>query len=509
MDRKEKSVLLKNALANLVRGGAAALVAVGLPPFLTRLMSPDFFGAWSLVLQLAAYVAYLDFGIQTAVGRFVAHTTEKKDTEHRDRIVSTSAIILIVAGILGLVGIAMLAALLPHIFRSMPLALIGDTRIALLLVGGSLALGLPASIFNGIFVGLQRNEVPAAIIGASRLFAAVLQVLIVRHGGDLAQLGFALACVNLASYVLQYLMYRKMLPGVRFSARLVSSGTIREVFDYCMSLTVWSFGMLLVTGLDLTLVAVFQFEAVAYYAVAGTLVTLVSGSQNAIFSAMVPSTAVLHARGDSAGLGRTMITATRYGTFLLLLTGLPLILAGQKILTLWVGPDYAARGVHILEILTTANIIRLSLTPYAVTLIGTGQQRLVMFIPLLEGFSNLMLSIALGVLMGAIGVAIGTLVGSLVVFAGSLLYSMPRTTDIQFKIPEYLRDGLLRPLACAAPCVLFASAVHILPTGKPVLTVLAAVLALFTSLLCFWRWGLVRSERRRLKPRFMFVEGTR
>ena len=71
MDRKEKFVLLKNAMANVVRGSAAALVAILLPPFLTRLMSSEAYGAWSLVLQLSAFVGYLDFGIQTAIGRFV------------------------------------------------------------------------------------------------------------------------------------------------------------------------------------------------------------------------------------------------------------------------------------------------------------------------------------------------------------------------------------------------------------------------------------------------------
>ena len=71
MERKEKLVVFKNAIANVARGSAAALVAILLPPFLTRLMSSDAFGAWSLVLQLCAFVGYLDFGIQTAIGRFI------------------------------------------------------------------------------------------------------------------------------------------------------------------------------------------------------------------------------------------------------------------------------------------------------------------------------------------------------------------------------------------------------------------------------------------------------
>ncbi len=499
MDRKEKFIFLKNALANIIRGGAATLVAVGLPPFLTRLMSPVSFGAWSLVLQLGAYVGYLDFGIQTAVGRFVAHTTETKDNKHRDRIVSTCAGVLVVAGVLGVAGIVAMAILLPHVFRHMPGPLVGDTRTALLLVGGSLAVGLPASIFNGIFVGFQRNEVPAAIIGGSRLFAAVLQVLIVKHGGSLTQLGFALAGVNLASYALQYLMYRKMVSGVRFSARLVSRETIREVIDYCMSLTVWSFAMLLITGLDLTLVGAFQFEAVPYYAVAATLVTLVSGSQIAIFNAMLSPAAVLHARGDSLGLGRLLISATRYGTFLLLLTGLPLIFLARPLLAAWVGPVYALSGARLLQILVVANIIRLSAVPYSITLVGTGQQRLVMMTPLFEGVANLFVSVVGGLLYGAIGVAFGTLVGALFGVVGNFIYNMPRTKEFDVEISEYLKNGLLRPAACAVPlalCSLLLRSYHPVPAMARYAWLVGAALM---TILMVWRYGLVNSERDKLR----------
>src|SRR5260370_35680474 len=114
MNKKEKLVLLKNDAANVVRGGAAAVVAIILPPFLARLMPADSYGAWSLVLQLGAFVGYLDFGIQTAVGRFVARANEMGDPEHRDRIVSTSFAALTVAGIVAIASSVAVAALLPH-----------------------------------------------------------------------------------------------------------------------------------------------------------------------------------------------------------------------------------------------------------------------------------------------------------------------------------------------------------------------------------------------------------
>src|SRR5450432_1532076 len=82
--------LCKNSLANVGRGSVAALVAIAIAPFLTRKMSVEAYGAWALILQIGAYATYLDFGIQTAVGRFVAYTTERGDLRTRNEIVSTS-----------------------------------------------------------------------------------------------------------------------------------------------------------------------------------------------------------------------------------------------------------------------------------------------------------------------------------------------------------------------------------------------------------------------------------
>ena len=507
MDRKEKFVLIKNASANVVRGGAAAFVAILLPPFLIRLMSSDSFGAWSLILQLSAIVGYLDFGIQTAIGRFIAHTGETGNTDQRDRIVSTSIVALAIAGAIGILASVALALLMPHIFNHIPQGLLPGSRWALLLVGGSLAAGLPCSLFNGVFVGLQRYELPAVTIGGSRLLSALFLVIVVRRGGSLAQMGSVVAAVNLASYGLQYVLYRKVAPRMQLSLGLVSWKAGRELFDYCLSLSVWSFAMLLVGGIDVALVGYFEFEKVAYYSVAATLVVFLAGIQNALFNVMIPSTAVIHARGDSTELGKVMITATRYASFVLLLMGLPLILGAKSVLTLWVGPKYAVQSESILQVLTAANIIRLSAVPYAMTLIGTGQQRLVTITPILEAVSNLIASIVGGILFGAIGVAIGTLIGGIVGVLGNFLYSMRRTVEIKFRIADYLRDGLGRPSICALPLIGVAIVLRFFSNAAPAVTFAIIGCAAISSLVLIWRYGMVCSERERLRASHFAPEG--
>ncbi len=502
MKPREKWVVVKNAFANVIRGSAAALVAIFLPPFLTRWMSPDTFGSWSLVLQLSAFIGYLDLGIQTSVGRFVAHSGETGDTGYRDRMVSTSTLILVSAGILGVAGSMVLAFFMPRLFHQMPLQLLNDSRLALVLVGSSLAVGLPFSVFNGVFVGLQRYEVPAMVIGISRLISAGVLILIVRSGGNLTKMAAGMAAVNLVSYWLQYVLYRRLAPRIQFSVQSVSRKACGELFDYSFSLSVWSFATLLVTGLDIALVGVFDFRSVAYYAAAVTLITFILGLQNAIFNAMIPAAAVLEARNDTVELGRILLSTTRYGMFLLLASGLPLLIATRPILSLWVGPDYANHTNMILKVLVAANIIRLSAVPYAMLLIGTGQQRLVTVSPLVEGFSNLVISVVAGLLFGAIGVAIGTLVGSMIGILCNFVLNLPRSTRISVSRLAYFKEGYLRPLVCVLPFV-FLFPIQGVFSNWTESTALVTCLALVV----LWTLGLSASERSQVVARLGFGAG--
>jgi O-antigen/teichoic acid export membrane protein len=272
-----------------------------------------------------------------------------------------------------------------------------------------------------------------------------------------------------------------------------------ELVDYCFSLTVWSVGLLLVTGLDLTIVGIYRFREVAYYAVAATIVAFMTGLYSAIFGALMPAAAVMHARGDNASLGRMVLITTRYGTLSLLVTALPLIFAAVPILRLWVGPVYALNARALVQVLVIANVVRLSATPYVVAMIGSGEQRLVVLTPLLEGVTNLICSVILGYYLGALGVALGTLVGAFVGIGGNLLYNMRRTLAIRFSVTEYILDSLLRPLLCALPVLILASLWHAIPALPPLTRQLAGTTVLLSTISLCWFLGLMPQERKRIK----------
>jgi O-antigen/teichoic acid export membrane protein len=493
-----KLIVLKNASANLVRLAGSGVIALLLPPFLVRILATDTYSAWALLLQITLYLGLLDFGIQTAVARFVAHANELNDSEQRDGIVSTALVLLIFAAVLSVCLVGVLAWQLPRVFTAMPSQLHMGARIALLLMGGSFALGLPFSVIHATFIGLQRNIVPVGIVLANRFAMAALIVgVVLRHRG-LAAMGTAVAIANLGSYFGVYIAWRVLAPHVRIRISLASKTYAKEIASYSAALAVWSAGMLMVSGLDLSIVSIFDYPAAAYYAVAATLTNFVVQAQSATFAALLPASAVLGARGDAQKLGALLISSTRYGVLILLAMALPLALGGKFILRLWVGADYARHSLLLMQILVLANVVRLSGLPYATLLMGTGQQRKVILSPLAEGITNLVASVLGALLLGAIGVAIGTLIGSFVSIGFHVLYNMPRTTSISVDRLALVKEGLLRPSLCAIPLGL-VYLFHVLAPQLPVL-----VLTLFSGIaitgagFLFWNYGLINSERQRL-----------
>lgn len=482
---------VKNAVANLGRGSAAAVVAILLPPVLVRHMPAASYAVWVLVLQIAAYVGYLDFGLQTAIGRYVAFANEKNDPIGRDGIFSTAFAGLSTAALIGLALISLLSIASDRIFPSVPPALAPSMRSAILIVGVSVAIGLPASAWNGVFVGLQRFEIPALTTSAGKVLSAVGLVVAAICGASLVVMAVIVAASNMLSYCLQYVMLRRIAPEIVFRKELISRSLIREVSGYSFSLTVWSFAMLLITGFDLLLVGRFQFNAVTPYSVSAALIMILVGIQNAIFGVIMPHAAQLQARQNSEALGKLLVKTTRFGVLLLLLTGLPLIVFAKGIIRLWIGTQYAREGGIILVVLVVANMVRLTCTPLASILIGTGQQRIVIVSPLIEGITNLAFSILLGMMYGAIGVAWGTLIGAAMGVMANLGYNLPRVQcSIQCSPTRYFFEALAEPALCSIPILLALPASMVFESIGSELIAPACLVSLCSCAIVIFRTGV-------------------
>ncbi|MGA7158558.1 MAG: MATE family efflux transporter [Acidobacteriaceae bacterium] len=475
--RRIKFTIAKNALANIIRGGASAVVALALPHFLTKSLDADRFAAWSLMLQIAAYASYLDFGLQTALARFVAQAVELEQNDRRDHLVGTALWMLSCAGAVAMLIIGVVVWQLPNVFHGVPLHLLPEAREAVLILAMAACLSLPLSTFTGVLVGLHKNEYPAIAIGSSRLAGAVLAIVASHFTHSLVILASCIAVTNVASGLAQMGAAKRLLPNARINLSVAQRAAAQELARYCLGLTVWSFSTFLVSGLDVSIVGHYKFSAVGYYSIASVLINFIAGLNGAVFGALMTPLAALHAREEVSQVKRIVLFSTRINTYGNLLIYLLSCLFGYQALKLWVGPAYAVQSLPVLIVLAAAQAVRLTGYPFSVMLIATGQQNKGIAQALAEAIPNFVLSILLARYMGPVGVAWGTLIGAFCGVIWILLFTMKSTFSvIPIRRWHFLSKGILSPCLAAAPFALALLFFHWDPAMSSVIPVCLACL---------------------------------
>ena len=455
--RSAAATVTRNSVLSVGRLLATTLIALILPAYLAHHLPVKVYGAWILILQMSAFVGYLDFGVQAGVAKFVAEYRERGDSEGAARRVSAGMAIMVVAAILGVLLTLILAWQVPVIFREMPAALYGDVRISLILVGISLSVFLLCSVPSAIFLGLQRYGVPTTLALVDRVLYTAVVLAAVRLHWSLAAMGAAVAGAHLAVGALQVIAWKKLASEVQISLRGLDRAVMRQMLGYCSVLALWTLGMLCVTGMDVTIVGHFDFSQTAFYSIATMPTNFLVAILGAAIGPLLPAASALSTRVDPAAMGQMLQRLTRYAVLLLGLSGLPLLVGGYWILKLWVGPGYAGTAVGYLRVLVIANMIRNIGLPYATMLVATGRQRVAIAGAIAEAVVNLTASLLLARHMGAMGVAVGTLLGSVVSigmhFAVGMHYT--RTNFAVGRWPLLLR-GVCRPALMAVPSLICA-----------------------------------------------------
>jgi O-antigen/teichoic acid export membrane protein len=493
--------LVRNAAANLVRMASFGLVAIVLPMVLVRHLPPASYNAWILILQLGAYVNFLDLGVQTALSKYVAEYDAAGDRKGCARVTANGLVLLLITAAIGTVLTFAMGLSVSHLFPQMPPDIIIEVRWAIIFYGFSMAIALPASAFAGIFLGLQRNAVPMFLQSSNKLLTGLVTIACVLLHTRIRVMGMSVAVVNIIFALAQVVSWKALASHIRIHYNLVDRDTMSALLRYCAVLTLWSVAGLFVSGFDTVIVGHFDFPATAYYAASANATSFLSALLAVIMSPLIPATSALSVQQTPRQLGNLLLRATRYNIGVMLLAGLPLLIFSFFVLRTWMGAPFAVQGVPFLRILLIGIMIRMIGLPYAVMVIGTAKQWLASLSPICEAIVNFTISIILVRRIGAVGVAWGTLVGSLVSIGLHFTVSMFYTRDkLAISRRRLVTRGVLLPLAAVIPTTLAARywwGTNVIPPLNPLAW---TVLALSTAAL-LWFVTLDSAARKKLLHR--------
>ena len=436
-----KRLYQTNALLNLAGGASSACMVLILPYLLNRLLSQQDYAIWVLGFQAVLYVPMLGLGIHQILNRTIAHSLALGDFSQLQRQLGSGfLLVLLLASMVGtLVWVSS-----PYVGLLSGASSGADQQIGLVwrTIGSGASVGLLSLFFFGCFGGQQRYEwenaykAMIALGFLSVVWWADIQAI------TLTPLTLAFAYVMVIGGAMTLLVWRFIYSDV-FSWRMLKEWHFPTVKSYLRSMYgygVWQIGILMVSGLDLWIVARVNFAAVPGYAIALSFLVFLSGSISAIAGPCLPLFAAHLAKADqSAFVVLFLVWQKRL-----------LVLVAALCTLLWFTPnafwqfllqDSAPIFTQVFPILLLASCLRLSTLLYSLAILSANLQHRIVLSPLVEGLVNLACSVLLGLYIGVIGVALGTLLGALVCLALHALYNIPRTAD---KIP-------LTPKALIAP----------------------------------------------------------
>jgi len=459
-----------------------------------------------LLLQVAAYVAIFDSGMQMAVARFVARAEGLRDRRYLARLLSSASAVLGAGSLATMLLTALASWRFNYLFRDIPHSILPNAREALLVIGLSVALTLPFSVMAGLFAGLQRNEINAFAGSLGKFTGALGTAWAAYSHKGLLVMAIWTGLGSVAQCLTYVICWQKEVKGNLLRPTYVDGGMIREFLFFCSAMFVSQFSVILISGLDIPIVVAFDFRSTAYYAVAATLSNALAVPHGAIVSTLMPVAAGMSSDEKPDRMGEVLLKTTRFGTVVLCLITLPLLVGMPLFLRVWVGPDYAIHTLGLAEILVIAQFIRLTMLPYVMVGYAAGQFHRMLASPLSEAIVNLLFSLALVRIIGAHGVAIGTLIGAVVSVVVHLSVSLPRTDCVFVSRKQLVWRGILTPIFYTLP-LFFVALGFTRWVSLPFLQVPLILTAELVLLSLFWNFTFNTGDREQLKGLFRHAVG--
>jgi O-antigen/teichoic acid export membrane protein len=449
----------RNLLAGTITKYVLLAVSLGtgvfLLPFTVGHLGKAQYGLWMLVASATYYFGLLDLGYGNGVMRHIVDADARGDVTGVNRVVSTFVCVYAVIGIAASLICAVVVLVAVPRFPQLSPSDVRTAQIVLAILGTRIAFGYPMTVFGAVVnarQGFVRNNTIA--IGLVLLNAIATYVVLEMGGGLVALVSWTTA-LNMAGYIAYAWSAWTVFPDLQIRMRHFSRADWRDVTAYSTYVFIIGLGSQISFNVDnLVVGAYLGTAAVAIYGIAVRLSEYQRRVCDQFSSMLFPVIVRLGAQKNNAALQAALVNGARVS--MLLAGGVTTCLIGfaRPFLIRWMGEGFDG-SVAPLYVLAIVGVLMVSHASQASVLMATGAHRLVACVWIIEGVSNLALSLALVKPLGSVGVAIGTLVPMAVGHIG--IFTPVASRRVGLPIRQFLRmaavPAAISTIPAAAACV--------------------------------------------------------
>jgi O-antigen/teichoic acid export membrane protein len=236
----------------------------------------------------------------------------------------------------------------------------------------------------------------------------------VRQGFGLIGVAVASVSTSLLDSVTRVAVAYSMEPRLSIRRQYYTPSKVRELFNYSSITFVGKVADVMRFKLDhLVITAYVGLAAVTHYAIAMRLVEYLSGLMAQGLSGVGPFFSQDEGRNDFANIRKNILFLVKMSVYVALFLGGMTLMYGRHFILRWMGPEFAD-SYKYLVILLVPFLTLLVQTPTGALLYGISQHKFLTVCNIIEGSTNVILSLIWVKHYGIAGVAMGTAVPMLV-----------------------------------------------------------------------------------------------
>ncbi|UCD94233.1 MAG: oligosaccharide flippase family protein [Candidatus Zixiibacteriota bacterium] len=468
-------------------------------PFIIHTLGDDRYGVWVLVVSIINYMTILDLGLKQALIRFISKFLGLGDFDRINSILNTAFVIYMAVGLV-VVAVTILLSFTALGWFSIPEHLLSQARLALIIVGATAALNFILLCWGDSLGAFHRYDVSYGLMIFEDILRTTAIVILLKNGGGLVPFALVFLAFGLLRLISGAIALKKLFPKIK----LKFGGTDKEAFKLLWGYGLYSFlvsvAWLLISNTDNVLIGYFlDTSAVTKYAIAAGFIVYLRSAVLAVSFPLRPVISHYDALDKIENIRFIYTQGTKYIYFVTFLIGGGTIFFADSLIHLWMGPGYEQTAL-ILKILVIPAAVFLPQLVASSVLFGTEKHRYLLYIIIIEGIINLVLSVILVRYYGLLGIAYGTVIPQVLVY----LIIVPRVirTVLGFNLWRYYRFIF----TSAAPAFAFAAALSytlktILPPDNWGIfigeTAAVAILSILSA-----RWIFDREELKSVLERF-------
>ena len=405
--------LVKGSALRMAEFFTVGIVGLVLMPFIIHSLGDKMYGLWIFVGTFLGYYGLMDFGLSSAIQRFLSRSIGVSNNEEANKVINTSLCIFTILGFVTLIFSFIIAFISPLLIKN--ITDVALFRKIILILGLNFAIGFPLRVFSGILTANLRYDLNTGLELIKLVFRTILIIVLLKAGHGIMALTLITFFADISGYIARYFVVRHLYKYIVFSRVLIDKSLIKPLFGYSIYTFISDIADLFRFNLDNLVITIFiGLNSVTLYSIASSLVRRFIDFAFSAIGMFTPIFSQYEARGDYDSIREKFIFTTKISSYLSILIGGIIIMFGKPFIQRWVGEQYLD-AYPILIVLIIPTIFALMQIPTVQLLFGISKHKFFALSNSLEGVANLVLSIVLVRRYGLMGVALGTAIPMVII----------------------------------------------------------------------------------------------